>query len=71
MEYNKGNATAGLLASQGLLSDLTEQAQSRGWADKSTSLQTTARYDERGVMGSGNWYGVPNQGPGKVIGAVL
>ncbi len=26
MEYNKGNATAGLLASQGLLTDLTEQA---------------------------------------------
>ncbi len=63
MEYNKGNATAGLLASQGLLTDLTEQAQNRGWADKlSPSLQTTARYDERGVMGSGNWYGVPNYG---------
>lgn len=63
MEYNKGNATAGLLASQGLLTDLTEQAQSRGWADKlAPSLQTTARYDERGVMGSGNWYGVPNYG---------
>ncbi|HEY5847700.1 MAG TPA: extracellular solute-binding protein [Microlunatus sp.] len=63
MEYNKGNATAGLLASQGLLTDLTEQAQSRGWADQlSPSLQTTARYDERGVMGSGNWYGVPNYG---------
>lgn len=63
MEYNKGNATAGLLASQGLLTDLTEPAQSRGWADKlSASLQTTARYDERGVMGSGNWYGVPNYG---------
>ena len=63
MEYNKGNATAGLLASQGLLTDLTEQAQSRGWADAlSPSLQTTARYDEHGVMGSGNWYGVPNYG---------
>ncbi len=63
MEYNKGNATAGLLASQGLLTDLTEQAQSRGWADKlSPSLQTTARYDDHGVMGSGNWYGVPNYG---------
>ena len=63
MEYNKGNATAGLLASQGLLTDLTEQAQSRGWADElSPSLQTTARYDEHGVMGSGNWYGVPNYG---------
>ncbi|MEV2238028.1 extracellular solute-binding protein [Micromonospora sp. NPDC049891] len=62
MEYNKGNATSGLLSSQGLLTDLTEEATKRGW-DKalSPSLQTTARYDN-GVMGSGNWYGVPNYG---------
>ncbi|QOC91300.1 ABC transporter substrate-binding protein [Micromonospora craniellae] len=62
MEYNKGNATAGLLSSQGLLTDLTAEATERGW-DKalSPSLQTTARYD-KGVMGSGNWYGVPNYG---------
>jgi raffinose/stachyose/melibiose transport system substrate-binding protein len=61
MEYNKGNATAGLLAKQGLLTDLTPEATSRGW-DKllSTSLQTTAKYDAKGVMGSGNWFGVPN-----------
>src|SRR5262245_32596491 len=52
MEYNKGNATAGLLSSQGLLTDLTEEASKRRW-DKalSPSLQTTARYDARGVMG--------------------
>jgi raffinose/stachyose/melibiose transport system substrate-binding protein len=63
MEYNKGNATAGLLASQGLLTDLTEVATERGWADLlSPSLQTTARYDENGIMGSGAWYGVPNYG---------
>ncbi|NES14983.1 MULTISPECIES: extracellular solute-binding protein [Micromonospora] len=63
MEYNKGNATAGLLSSQGLLTDLTAQATKRGW-DKalSPSLQTTARYSDKGVMGSGNWYGVPNYG---------
>ncbi|GAA2884703.1 extracellular solute-binding protein [Streptosporangium fragile] len=61
MEYNKGNATAGLLSKQGLLTDLTPEATKRGW-DKllGPSVQTTARYDERGVMGSGNWYGVPN-----------
>jgi raffinose/stachyose/melibiose transport system substrate-binding protein len=61
MEYNKGNATAGLLSKQGLLTDLTAEATKRGW-DKllSPSLQTTAKYDERGVMGSGNWYGIPN-----------
>ncbi len=63
MEYNKGNATAGLLSSQGLLSDLSSEATKRGWDKKLTpSLQTTAKYDERGVMGSGKWYGVPNYG---------
>ncbi|MGS2615379.1 ABC transporter substrate-binding protein [Micromonospora sp. LZ34] len=63
MEYNKGNATAGLLSSQGLLTDLSDEATKRGW-DKalSPSLQTTARYSDKGVMGSGNWYGVPNYG---------
>ncbi|HKT05268.1 MAG TPA: extracellular solute-binding protein [Rugosimonospora sp.] len=63
MEYNKGNATAGLLSKQGLLTNLTAEATRRGW-DKllSPSLQTTARYDQRGIMGSGNWYGVPNYG---------
>ncbi len=54
MEYNKGNATAGLLASQGLLTDLTEQATARGWdTTLPPSLQTTAKYDEKGVDGLG------------------
>jgi raffinose/stachyose/melibiose transport system substrate-binding protein len=63
MEYNKGNATAGLLSKQGLLTDLSAEAAKRGW-DKalSASLQTTARYDEKGIMGGGKWYGVPNYG---------
>jgi raffinose/stachyose/melibiose transport system substrate-binding protein len=61
LEYSKGNATAGLLAKQGLLTDLSAEAGKRGW-DKtlSSTLQTTARYDAKGIMGSGNWYGVPN-----------
>lgn len=61
LEYNKGNATAGLLAKQGLLTDITDEVTKRGW-DKllGPAIQTTARYDERGVMGSGQWYGVPN-----------
>lgn len=63
MEYNKGNATAGLLSSQGLLSNLTSVAQSRGW-DKilGPSLQTTCRYSKEGIMGSGDWFGVTNYG---------
>ncbi|MFF5084809.1 extracellular solute-binding protein [Actinoplanes sp. NPDC000266] len=63
MEYNKGNATAGLLSKQGLLTDLSEQASKRGWDKALTgSLQTTAKYDEQGIMGSGKTYGIPNYG---------
>jgi raffinose/stachyose/melibiose transport system substrate-binding protein len=63
LEYNKGNASAGLLSKQGLLTDLTPEATKRGW-DKaiSPSVATTSRYDQRGVMGGDKWYGVPNYG---------
>jgi raffinose/stachyose/melibiose transport system substrate-binding protein len=61
MEYNKGNATAGLLSKQGLLTDLSSEVDERGWDDKlGPSLQTTCRYKPNGVMGEGKWYGVPN-----------
>ncbi|MEU3254925.1 extracellular solute-binding protein [Streptomyces sp. NPDC006997] len=61
MEYNKGNATAGLLSRQGLLTDLSAEAEKRGWDDRlGAGVRTTSTYDENGVMGSGNWYGVPN-----------
>ncbi|MFI1052501.1 ABC transporter substrate-binding protein [Streptomyces griseoruber] len=61
MEYNKGNATAGLLSKQGLLTDLSAEAAERGW-DKllSPGVRTTSQYDDNGVMGSGKWYGVPD-----------
>ncbi|GAB3443358.1 ABC transporter substrate-binding protein [Actinophytocola sediminis] len=61
LEYNKGNATAGLLSKQGLLTDMSAEVTERGW-DKllSPSLQTTCKYDERGVMGGDKWFGVPN-----------
>jgi raffinose/stachyose/melibiose transport system substrate-binding protein len=63
MEYNKGNATAGLLSTQGLLTDLTAIATDRGW-DKilSPSLQTTCKYSAKGIMGSGKWYGATTYG---------
>jgi raffinose/stachyose/melibiose transport system substrate-binding protein len=63
MEYNKGNATAGLLSSQGLLTDLTAVAKARGW-DKilTPSLQATCMYSDKGIMGSGKWYGVTTYG---------
>ncbi|MFI8227244.1 ABC transporter substrate-binding protein [Streptomyces sp. NPDC085900] len=61
MEYNKGNATAGQLSKQGLLTDLSAEVTKRGW-DKTLSpgVATTSKYDAEGVMGSGKWYGVPN-----------
>jgi raffinose/stachyose/melibiose transport system substrate-binding protein len=63
LEYNKGNATAGLLSSQGLLTPLDDAVEEYGWDDQlAPSLQTTAKYDEDGIMGSGSWYGVPNYG---------
>ncbi|MET9405641.1 extracellular solute-binding protein [Streptomyces sp. NPDC002935] len=61
MEYNKGNATAGLLSKQGLLTDLTAQVRERGWDKKiSGGVRTISQYDTNGVMGSGKWYGVPD-----------
>lgn len=63
MEYNKGNATAGLLASQGLLSNLNDYVSKYGWDKIITgSLAATGKYDEKGVMGSGDWYGITNYG---------
>jgi raffinose/stachyose/melibiose transport system substrate-binding protein len=61
MEYNKGNSTTGLLSKQGLLTDISDEATKRGW-DKllSENLQTTAKYDDRGVMGGDKWFGIPN-----------
>jgi raffinose/stachyose/melibiose transport system substrate-binding protein len=63
LEYNKGNASAGLLASQGLLTDISDAVAEYGWDEQlAPSVQTTARYDENGVMGDGAWYGIPNYG---------
>ena len=60
LEYNKGNATAGLLSKQGLLTDLTPQVTRYGWDKKlSANIAVTSRYSN-GTMGSGNWYGIPN-----------
>lgn len=63
MEFNKGNATAGFLASTGLIADISGAVDEYGWADKlAPSLQTTAKYTEDGVMGGDTWYGIPNYG---------
>ncbi|MBO0981522.1 ABC transporter substrate-binding protein [Microbacterium sp. SD291] len=63
IEFNKGNADGGQLAGQGLLSPLTEQVEKYGWDEKvKGSMQAFAQYDEKGLAGSGDWYGVPNIG---------
>ncbi|MFF9813527.1 ABC transporter substrate-binding protein [Streptomyces sp. NPDC014006] len=63
LEYNKGNATTGLLAKQGLLTDLTPVVKAHGWDRKiSENASVTARYDTNGEMGGDKWYGVPNYG---------
>lgn len=63
MEYNKGSATAGLLSSQGLLTNLNDYVEEYGWDEIITgSLATTGLYDEQGIMGSGDWYGITNYG---------
>ena len=62
LEYNKGDATAGLLAKQGLLTDLSGAVAQYGWDKKITgNIAATSRYSN-GVMGSGPWYGIPDYG---------
>ncbi|MEU7524177.1 extracellular solute-binding protein [Saccharothrix sp. NPDC042600] len=61
LEYLKGNATAGVVAKAGLLTDLTEVAKSRGWKVDNTAQQV-GLYDDKGLMGSGKRYGVTNYG---------
>lgn len=62
LEYNKGNATAGAVVSKGLLTDLTDVSSSRGWDEIAGSALTVGSYDERGLMGPGNVYGIPSYG---------
>ncbi|MFH8248991.1 ABC transporter substrate-binding protein [Microbacterium sp. B2969] len=60
LEYLKGNATAGVVSKAGLLTDLTDVAEKRGW-DLSSTAQDVGLYSE-GIMGSGERYGITNYG---------
>src|SRR6185436_17805163 len=54
LEFNKGNAIAGLAASQGLLTPLDDVAAARGWNSVLNDANTAlGRYDENGHFGSG------------------
>lgn len=60
LEYLKGNATAGVVSKAGLLTDLTDVADERGW-DLSSSAQDVGLYSD-GFMGTGERYGLTNYG---------
>ena len=63
LEYNKGNATAGLVASQGLLQPLDDAYTAQGW-DKilNEGQLALSRYDDLGVYGSGSIWGISTYG---------
>lgn len=62
LEYPKGNATLGAVSKAGLVADLSEVSQQRGWDTKlSEALLRVSRYED-GLMGSGNIYGIPVYG---------
>jgi raffinose/stachyose/melibiose transport system substrate-binding protein len=63
MQINKGNATAGLYAKEGLLENLEAVAKERGWDNvMSPSIQATCRYNEQGLMGTGDLWGITTYG---------
>jgi len=59
LEYNKGNATAGLVASQGLLTNLDDYVTKQGW-DKilNEGDLVLSKYDDKGIYGSGHVWGI-------------
>src|SRR5262249_36724495 len=59
LEYNKGTATAGLVASQGLLTNLDDAYTQQGW-DKilNEGDLVLSRYDDKGIYGSGHIWGI-------------
>ncbi|PLS28825.1 ABC transporter substrate-binding protein [Bifidobacterium parmae] len=59
MESNRGNGSAGVLSTMGLLTDLGDYVDQYGWDKKVVgSNATTAKYDENGIMGGDTWYGM-------------
>jgi raffinose/stachyose/melibiose transport system substrate-binding protein len=60
-EYNKGNATAGLAAKAGLLTDLAPWNAKYKW-NLPSSVSLYGQYDKKGLMGTGKLYGIPSYG---------
>ncbi|HEX2907276.1 MAG TPA: extracellular solute-binding protein [Phototrophicaceae bacterium] len=62
-EPNLGTGLLGTYVRAGFLTDLTPIASQRGWTGiLNPTLQLIGRYDEQGIMGSGNLYGVATTG---------
>jgi raffinose/stachyose/melibiose transport system substrate-binding protein len=61
-EWNKGNATAGTASQAGLLTDLAPYADKYGWTKSLPSSALVYGQYEKGLMGSGNLYGIPSYG---------
>jgi len=59
LEYNKGNATAGLVSSQGMLTNLDDYVKQEGW-DKilNEGDLVLSKYDDKGIYGSGHVWGI-------------
>lgn len=64
MEFNKGAAGVGQLASLGLLDPLDEYVKKYDWTKtlNNDSYTQMSKYNNDGVPGSGKWYGIPNYG---------
>ncbi|WEV75288.1 extracellular solute-binding protein [Bifidobacterium sp. ESL0800] len=60
MESNRGNGSAGMLSSMGLLSDLGPYVKKYGWDKVITKADANvAKYDDKGVMDGDKWVGLP------------
>lgn len=61
MESNRGNGSAGVLSTMGLLTNLNDYAAKYKW-DKKVTGQNAAvgKYNDKGIMDGDTWYGVPS-----------
>lgn len=60
MESNRGNGSAGMLSSMGLLSDLGPYVSKYGWDKDITKADASvAKYDDKGIMKGDKWVGLP------------
>lgn len=59
MESNRGNGSAGVLSTMGLLTGLGDYVKQYGWDKKVTGANAAvAKYDENGIMDGDTWYGM-------------